>query len=403
LKEIFVKPEKVLMKGNEAIAEAAIRAGCTAYFGYPITPQNELIAYMAKYMLDRGRVFIQAESETAAINMVYGASCAGARAMTSSSSPGISLKQEGISYAAGADVPCVIVNVVRGGPGLGSIAPGQSDYFQATRGGGHGDYYCIVLAPKSVQECADLTFLAFDLADRYRMPVILLADGMIGQMMEGVVLPPERSPAELPERDWTVGNMAGGGIARESRLRDSRSPDVPRASRHITSINLVPEKLEALTKARFERYETVKKAETRYEYSGCGMRGIEGAAEADLTLVAYGTAARVALGAKMLAEKEGIRLALFRPVTLWPFPHEALGKIAAAGKPILTVEMSLGQLVEDVKLAVLAKAASAASAEEAAVTASVPVHLLGRAGGVIPTEEEVLAEVKRILGCGEEK
>ena len=385
--------EKVLMKGNEAIAEAAIRAGCTAYFGYPITPQNELIAYMAKHMLDRGRIFIQAESETAAINMVYGASCAGARAMTSSSSPGISLKQEGISYAAGADVPCVIVNVVRGGPGLGSIAPGQSDYFQATRGGGHGDYYCIVLAPKSVQECADLTFLAFDLADRYRMPVILLADGMIGQMMEGVVLPPEISPAELPERGWTVGNMAGG----------ERRPGVPRASRHITSINLVPEKLEALTRARFERYGTIKKAETRYEYSGCGTRGIEDAPEADLTLVAYGTSARVCQGAKKLAEKEGIRLALFRPVTLWPFPHEALGKIALAGKPILTVEMSLGQLVEDVKLAVLAKAASAASAEEAAVTASVQVRLLGHSGGVIPTEEEVFAEAKKILGHGEKK
>jgi 2-oxoglutarate ferredoxin oxidoreductase subunit alpha len=380
--------EKVLMKGNEAIAEAAIRAGCTAYFGYPITPQNELIAYMAKHMLDRGRVFIQAESETAAINMVYGASCAGARAMTSSSSPGISLKQEGISYAAGADVPCVIVNVVRGGPGLGSIAPGQSDYFQATRGGGHGDYYCIVLAPKSVQECADLTCLAFDLADKYRIPVILLADGMIGQMMEGVVLPPERSLAELPERDWTVGNMAGG----EER------PNTRRASRHITSINLVPEELEAITRARFERYETIRKTETRYEYFGYGAPDTEGAAEADLTLVAYGTSARVAMGAKMLAERERIRLALFRPVTLWPFPHEALGKIAATGKPILTVEMSLGQLVEDVKLAIQAKAASAVSAEEAAITASVQVHLLGRSGGVIPTEEEVFSRVKRILG-----
>ena len=350
--------EKVLMKGNDAIAEGAIRAGCGAYFGYPITPQNELIAYMAQHMLDRGRVFIQAESEVAAINMVYGASCAGARAMTSSSSPGISLKQEGISYAAGADVPCVIANVSRGGPGLGSIAPAQSDYFQSTRGGGHGDYFCIVLAPKSVQECADLTYLAFDLADQYRMPVIVLADGMIGQMMEGVALPPEKSPAELPKRAWAVGHMAG------------------RASRHITSINLVPEELEAKTKARFERYATIKKNEIRFEEAGCAC--------ADIILTAYGTSARVCLGAKKLAEKEGIKVGLFRPITLWPFPYEELGKAAEGGKPILTVEMSLGQLVEDVRLSVLGKA---------------PVHLLGHSGGVIPTEEEVFAEAKKILGC----
>jgi 2-oxoglutarate ferredoxin oxidoreductase subunit alpha len=317
--------EKVLMKGNEAIAEAAIRAGCGAYFGYPITPQNELIAYMAKRMLEKGRVFIQAESEVAAINMVFGASCAGARAMTSSSSPGISLKQEGISYAAGADVPAVIVNVVRGGPGLGSIAPSQADYFQSTRGGGHGDYFCIVLAPKSVQECADLTCLAFDLADQYRTPVILQADGMIGQMMEGVILPPERNLAELPRRDWAVGRMAGRA---------------EKKSRHITSIDLVPENLEAKTRARFARYETIKQKETRFEAAG-----IEGA---DLILAAYGTSARVCLGAKKLAEKAGLKLGIFRPITLWPFPYEALGKIAGTGRPILTVEMSLGQLVEDV-------------------------------------------------------
>jgi 2-oxoglutarate ferredoxin oxidoreductase subunit alpha len=360
--------EKVLMKGNEAIAEAAIRAGCGAYFGYPITPQNELIAYMAKHMLDKGRIFIQAESEVAAINMVYGASCAGARAMTSSSSPGISLKQEGISYAAGADVPCVIANVVRGGPGLGSIAPAQSDYFQSTRGGGHGDYRCVVLAPKSVQECADLTYLAFDLADQYRVPVILLADGMIGQMMEGVVLPPERSLADLPKRDWAVGGLA-------------KRPG--KEALHITSIHLIPEELEAKTRERFERYETIKQKETRFEAVGyrtaCGEFTGEGP---DLTLVAYGTSARVCLGAKNLAEKEGIKLGIFRPISLWPFPYEALGKTAEGGKPILTVEMSLGQLVEDVKLAVLGKA---------------PIHLLGHSGGVIPTEEEVFARVKKIL------
>ena len=357
--------EKVLMKGNDAIAEAAIRAGCGAYFGYPITPQNELIAYMAQHMLEKGRIFIQAESEIAAINMVFGASCAGARAMTSSSSPGISLKQEGISYAAGADVPCVVVNISRGGPGLGSIAPAQSDYFQATRGGGHGDYFCIVLAPKSIQECADLTYLAFDLADQYRMPVMILADGMVGQMIEGVVLPPEKKLSELPKRPWTVGHMAG----------TAGSDGSVRASRHITSINLVPEQLEAKTRARYERYETIKKNELRFENVGT--------ADADLVLTGYGTSARVCQGARKLAEKEGIKLGLFRPITLWPFPYEALGKIAESGKPVLAVEMSLGQFVEDVRLAVLGKA---------------PVHLLGHCGGVIPTEEEVFKEVKKILG-----
>ena len=370
--------EKVLMKGNEAIAEAAIRAGCGAYFGYPITPQNEIAAYMALHMLDKGRVFIQAESEVAAINMVYGASAAGARAMTSSSSPGISLKQEGMSYAAGADIPLVLANVVRGGPGLGSIAPAQSDYFQSTRGGGHGDYRCIVLAPKSVQECADFTVLAFDLADQYRMPVIVLADGMIGQMMEGVVLPPERDLSSLPERDWTVGKMHG------------------RASRHITSLALVPEELEAKTRARFQRYEDIKEKETAFEYRGITTTSLQcrgrdesveqavaiDAANADITLVAYGTAARVAQGAKKLAEQAGLSVALFRPISLWPFPYQALGSIAKTGKPILSVEMSLGQLVEDVKLAVLGSA---------------PVHLLGHSGGVIPTEEEVFAKVKEIL------
>ena len=363
-----VLTEKVLMKGNEAIAETAIRAGCRAYFGYPITPQNEIPTYMAQHMLDRGRIFIQAESEIAAINMVYGASCAGARAMTSSSSPGISLKQEGISYAAGADVPCVIANVSRGGPGLGSIAPAQSDYFQATRGGGHGDYRCIVLAPKSVQECADLSYLAFDLADKYRMPVMVLVDGMIGQMLEGVVLPPERSIGDLPKRSWTVGHRDESTASKKSR----------RASRHITSINLVPEQLEAKTRVRFERYKTIMKDELRFEESGC-----EGA---DIILTAYGTSARVCQGAKKLAEKKGVKAGLFRPITLWPFPYEELKKLARGGKPILTVEMSLGQMVEDVHLSVLGSA---------------PVYLLGHSGGVIPTEEEVFKKIKMILENGD--
>jgi 2-oxoglutarate ferredoxin oxidoreductase subunit alpha len=356
--------EKVLMKGNEAIAEAALRAGVGAYFGYPITPQNELIAYMAKGMIDRKRIFIQAESEVAAINMVYGASSAGLRAMTSSSSPGVSLTQEGISYCAGADLPCVIVNMVRGGPGLGSIAPAQGDYFQSTRGGGHGDYYCLVLAPKSVQEAADLTTLAFDLSDKYRMPCILLGDGMIGQMMEAGELPPERKMEDLPKRDWAVGHMQEQG---------------PRESRHISSLDLVPENLEIKTMKRFERYEIVKQNEIRFEAVGCD--------DADLVLVAYGTSARVCQGARILAAKEGIKLGIFRPITLWPFPYAQLGAVAKkGGKPILTVEMSLGQLIEDVKL-------SCFDAQ-----AFVPVHLLGHNGGVIPTEEEVFEKAKSILG-----
>jgi 2-oxoglutarate ferredoxin oxidoreductase subunit alpha len=348
--------EKVLMKGNDAIAEAAIRAGCMAYFGYPITPQNEIPAYMSKHMFDHGRVFIQAESEIAAINMVYGASCAGVRSMTSSSSPGISLKQECMSFAAGADVPLVLVNVNRGGPGLGNIAPAQSDYIQSTRGGGHGDYRCIVLAPKSVQEYADHTYLAFDLADKYRMPVIVHADGMIGQMVEGLVLPPHK---EVPKYDWSVGKM---------KNRDSI---------HITSIVLDPDVLEAKTKARFQRYEKVKAAETRYEETDCE--------NADLVMVAFGTCARVCLGAQKLAKKEGIKLGIFRPITLWPFPFEALGKIASSNKPLLTVEMSLGQLVEDIKLTAYYTGSKSG------------IHLLGHSGGVIPTEEEVFAMAKEIL------
>ncbi|MDR0389065.1 MAG: 3-methyl-2-oxobutanoate dehydrogenase subunit VorB [Spirochaetaceae bacterium] len=356
--------EKILMKGNEAIAEAAIRAGCTAYFGYPITPQNEIVAYMARHMIAKGRIFIQSESEVAAINMVYGASAAGARAMTSSSSPGISLKQEGISYAAGADLPLVVINMVRGGPGLGNIAPYQGDYFQATRGGGHGDYRTIVLAPKNVQECADLTCLAFDLADQYRIPAMIMADGLIGQMMEGVMLPPERRLDELPKRDWAVGHMAE---------RKDKNP------RHISSLELNPDLLEKLNQGREARYAEITDKECRYESVD---------EDSDLILAAYGTAARIALGAKKLAAKEGIKLGIFRPITLWPFPAKALGNIAASGKPILTVELSSGQLVEDVKLSVFESSGSKRSA----------VHLLGRSGGALPTEEEIFARAKEILG-----
>ncbi len=352
--------EKKLMKGNEAIGEAAIRAGCRAYFGYPITPQNELTAYMAKNMLDKKRVFIQAESEVAAINMVYGAAATGTRTMTSSSSPGMSLKQEGISYLCGADLPAVLVNVARSGPGLGGISPGQGDYFQATRGGGHGDYYHMVFAPKSVQEAADLTYEAFDLADKWRMPAMILADGLIGQMMEGVVLPEERDLASLPEKPWAAGQ--GGG------------------PRHVSSCILVPEELEAAVRVRFARYEEVRKAETRFEEVN-----IE---KAELVFVAYGTSSRVALGAVELAKKAGMELGLFRPISLWPFPSARLAELAAKGKRFLAVEMSMGQMVEDVRLSV----ASSAGAGKA------DVQFYGRCGGVIPSEEEVLAEARRILG-----
>lgn len=348
--------EKRLMKGNEAMGEAAVRAGCTAYFGYPITPQNELTAYMAKHMLDKKRVFIQAESEVSAINMVYGAAATGARAMTSSSSPGISLKQEGISYACGADVPCVVINVARSGPGLGGISPGQGDYFQSTRGGGHGDYYHIVLAPKSVQEAADLTYEAFQLADTWRMPAMVLADGMIGQMMEGVVLPPAIDPASLPAKPWAVGTSAG------------------RPLNHVDSTHLVPDEFEATNRARFKRYDEIKKAVTRYE-----EHGVEGA---ELILVAYGTSARVCLGAMQEARKLGLKVGLFRPITLWPFPEKRMAELAGAGAAFLTVEMSMGQMVEDVRLYTRGKS---------------DVHFYGRCGGNIPTEEDVLAEIRRIL------
>jgi len=361
--------DKRLMKGNEAIGEAAIRAGCDAYFGYPITPQNELTAYMALHMLDEGRVFIQAEAEVSAMSMVFGAASAGGRAMTSSSSPGVSLKQEGISYASGADVPCVIVNVQRAGPGLGGISPAQGDYFQATRGGGHGDYYNIVLAPKGVQEAADLTYEAFDLAEKWRTPVIVLADGLIGQMMEGVVLP-EAKPAGRPDRPWAAGDRAkrskGGSVA---------------PANHISSLILDPPVLEASIRTRFERYGRIEKECCRFESVNVD--------KADLVFVAYGTSSRVCLGAIQQARKEGLELGLMRPITLWPFPSAEIARLAEAGKRFLAVEMSMGQMVQDVRLAV-------AGASGAGVGAKVDFY--GRCGGVIPSEEEVLAEARRILG-----
>jgi 2-oxoglutarate ferredoxin oxidoreductase subunit alpha len=342
------------MKGNEALAEAAIRAGCRFFFGYPITPQTELAAYMAKRMPKEGGTYLQAESEIAAINMVYGAAAAGARAMTSSSSPGISLKGEGISYMAGADLPGVIINVQRGGPGLGGIQPSQSDYFQATRATGHGDFHMIVLAPSTVQEMTDHAFRAFDLADEYRMPVMILADGMLGQMMEPVVLP---EPAGFaPDKPWAV---TGHGHRRPRNV--------------ITSLHLVPEELERTNVERYERYDRIKATEQRAEEYLVD--------DADIVLVAFGAAARVARSAVNKARERGLRAGLIRPITLWPFPEQAIERSVATAKGYLVVEMNMGQMVEDVRLVVGRRR---------------PVGFFGRAGGVIPTPAETLGRIERM-------
>ena len=346
--------EKVLMKGNEAIAEAAIRAGCRHYFGYPITPQTELAAYMSKRMPKIGGVFLQAESEIAAINMVYGVAGTGKRVMTSSSSPGVSLKQEGISYIAGSDLPALIVNVQRGGPGLGGIQPSQSDYFQATKGGGHGDYHLIVLTPASVQEMADLTGLAFDLADQYRMPAMLLADGTTGQMMEPVSLP-EEAPV-LIDKPWAV---TGTGMARKHNI--------------INSLYLQPDELEKMNFARFERYAEVEKNEVRFESFLTE--------DADIVIVAFGIAARVSKNAVVAARKEGVKAGLIRPITVWPFPKQALADLANTAKGFLSVELSMGQMIEDVRLSIHDKR---------------PVRLVNRAGGMIPSPDEVLAAIRKM-------
>lgn len=342
------------MKGNEAIAEAAIRAGCRCFFGYPITPQTEVAAYMSKRMPKEGGTYLQAESEVAAINMVYGASAAGARAMTSSSSPGVSLKGEGISYMAGADLPGVIVNVQRGGPGLGGIQPSQSDYWQATKATGHGDFHIIVVAPSTVQEMADLVFEAFGLADRYRVPVMVLADGMLGQMMEPVVMP--EALTELPAKPWAVTGHKG-----------------TRARNVVNSLYLAPEDLEHYNFERFERYERIKAKEQRAEEYL--------AADADIVVVAFGACARIARSAVNKAREQGIRAGLIRPVTLWPFPVAAIERAAASAGAFLTVEMNMGQMVDDVKLAVNGRR---------------PVEFFGRTGGIIPTPAEVLAAIERM-------
>ncbi len=348
------------MKGNEAVAEAAIRAGADGYFGYPITPQSEIIEYLmeANPAATTGMVVVQAESEVAAINMVYGGAGCGKKVMTTSSSPGISLKQEGITYIAGAELPCLIVNVVRGGPGLGTIQPAQSDYFQAVKGGGHGDYHLIVLAPASVQEMADFVSLGFDLAFKYRNPVMILSDGAIGQMMEKVWLdPPRERSKEIPE--WaTTGKPAN----RERNI--------------ITSLELDPYRQEVFNQKLVAKYNEIREKEVRFEEYQCE--------DAEYLMVAYGTSARVCQKAVQLAREQGIRAGLLRPITLFPFPEKRISELAGQVRMALAVEMSAGQMVEDVRLAVNGK---------------VPVHYYGRMGGMVPTPDEVVENLKeRIIG-----
>lgn len=351
---------KVLMKGNEALAEAAIRAGCHHFFGYPITPQTELAAYMSKRLPKIGGTYLQAESEVAAINMVLGASAAGVRCMTSSSSPGISLKAEGISYIAGSDLPALIINVQRGGPGLGGIQPSQADYWQATKATGHGDFQVLVYAPSTVQEMMDMVSLAFDNADKYRMPAMILADGMLGQMMEPVELVEEKDTSSI-EKPWAVTGHHG---EREHNI--------------VNSLYLTPNALEDLVLERYKRYEIIKENEQlAEEYL------VE---DAELVLVAYGASARVARSAVNKAREKGIKVGLVRPITLWPFPVDALNRAAAKSKAMLVVEMSMGQMVDDVKLAVECK---------------VPVHFYGRTGGMIPTPAAVLEQIENIVKGGE--
>ena len=333
------------MSGNHTFGEAAIRAGCKQYFGYPITPQNELGEYMSAHLPAAGGIFLQSESETAAISMVEGASATGSRVMTSSSSPGISLKQEGISYLAGLELPAVIVNVMRGGPGLGDIAPSQGDYYQATRGGGHGDYRTPVYAPASVQEIADLTIKAFDTADKYRTPVMILSDGLTGQMKEPVVFP--NKIENLPEKEWALRGMGSG----PSRILASFDLDTAVIERHNWKL--------------FRKYQEIEKNETMYETYMVD--------DADIVAIAYGCSARIAKGAIKRVRKDGVKAGLIRPITLWPFPSQIIKDIASKVKKYIVFEMSTGQMIDDVKLAIEGK---------------IPVQFHGRPGGAIPTPAE---------------
>jgi len=350
-----------LMKGNEALAEGAVRAGCRFFAGYPITPQSEIAHYLSKRLPETGGVFIQAESETAAINMIYGAAGAGARALTASSSPGISLKQEGISYLAAAELPCVIANIARGGPGLGGIQPAQSDYFQATKGGGHGDYRLIVLAPASAQEMFSLTVRAFNLADRYRIPVLILSDGILGQMMEPVVLDNSPGP-ETFAKNWATTGMMG-----------QRGPN------SIYTLYLDPEQLERHNIHLQAKYRLIVQSETEAV--------MEQVQDADVLLVAYGIAARIAKAAVKQTRRLGIKTGLIRPITLWPFPSQAIFGAARANTRLLVIELSAGQMVEDVRLA---------------APAGTPVHFHGRTGGMVPSVDEIVTVIRKLADIGDD-
>jgi len=349
---------RIMMKGTEAMGEAAIRAGCRLYFGYPITPQSELPEYMSRRLPEMKGTFLQAESEVAAVNMIYGAACTGTRVMTSTSSPGFSLMMEGVSYMAGAKLPAVFINVVRGGPGLGDIQPAQSDYFQATKGGGHGDYHLITLAPSTIQEAVDHIALSFDLTDKYRVPALIIADGMLGQMMEPVTLPEYRDMNSLPNHDnWALLGKNG---------RDKHM---------VTSFDIDPVKLEEMNNDYQNIYRQITENEVQVEEYMME--------DADYAFVAYGTMARIIKTTINMAREEGIKVGLIRPITLWPFPYAAIKKAADKCKFLMSVEMSAGQMVEDVRLGVNGKC---------------PTPFYGRTGGIVPTPTEVLSALKKKMG-----
>ncbi len=349
--------EKVLMKGNEALAEAAIQCGCKHYFGYPITPQTEIAAYMSKRLPKEGGVFLQAESEVAAINMVLGATAAGVRSMTSSSSPGVSLKSEGVSYIAGSDLPALIINVQRGGPGLGGIQPSQSDYWQATKALGHGDFQLFVLAPSTIQEMVDFVPLAFEVGEKYRVPSMILSDGMLGQMMEPVEFP-EKKETVIAEKPWATNGH-----------HNKRKKNI------VNSLYIEPQELEDLVKERYERYEKIKAEEQRAEEFMTE--------DAEIIVVAFGASSRVARSAIKAAREEGIKVGMIRPITLWPFPDKAIEKTVATAQKYLCVEMNMGQMVDDVRLVINGRK---------------PVEFFGRTGGVIPTPAEVLEQIRALAG-----
>lgn len=349
--------EKVLMKGNEALAEAAIQCGCKHYFGYPITPQTEIAAYMSKRLPKEGGVFLQAESEVAAINMVLGATAAGVRSMTSSSSPGVSLKSEGVSYIAGSDLPALIINVQRGGPGLGGIQPSQSDYWQATKALGHGDFQMFVLAPSTIQEMVDFVPLAFEVGEKYRVPSMILSDGMLGQMMEPVEFP-EKKDTAIAEKPWATNGH-----------QNKRPKNI------VNSLYIEPEVLENLVKERYERYEKIKEEEQRAEEFMTE--------DAEIVVVAFGASSRVARSAIKAAREEGIKVGMIRPITVWPFPDKTIEKVVPTAKKFLCVEMNMGQMVDDVRLVVNGRK---------------PVEFFGRTGGVIPTPAEVLDQIRALAG-----